>query len=164
MNSVNKTERTQRRRRRRRSDEIKIASRSSIHKPTTTPEEAESVHRLVCGLVLPGECREKENKSKSSVDHCCTATHKDKSISLHHTIEKTDNMSLHIKTKTKEKKREKRNTVDIHTYTDDCQQEKRRQSIDNKKLQDTDENGRTALPRSLLWTGRLHRKKTTKYW
>ena len=58
-------------------------------------------------LVVFEENNKKKTK-KNLVDHCCTATYKHQSISLHHTIDKTDNMSLHINNTRKD---------DAHTHT-----------------------------------------------
>ncbi len=59
----------------------------------------------------------RRNKNNNLVDHCCTATYIHKSISLHHTIDKTDNMSLHINKNTFRKKKKKEKHIHTHTNT-----------------------------------------------
>ena len=69
----------------------------------------------------------RRNKNNNLVDHCCTATYIHKSISLHHTIDKTDNMSLHINKNTLKKK----NTY-THTNTNDRLAERKKKVIFKK--------------------------------
>jgi hypothetical protein len=65
---------------------------------------------LFCFFVSIISMLKRRNKNNNLVDHCCTATYIHKSISLHHTIDKTDNMSLHINKNTLKKKE------NIYTY------------------------------------------------